>query len=372
MTLNFSAPANNLSFGYVSYQILRQLWLKKIDVNFFPIGNTLDFSSFDKAEPEFIQWAQNASAKALKEYSSKDPVFRLWHIQGSHESIGAGNNLFVFHECDALTPTEVNILNNQKSILVSSKYTKEVFEEYGVKVPVHFIPLGFDDIHFKKTDRKYYGDNVTAWGVFGKAEKRKAHLEVIRAWVKKFGNNKDHILHTSIFNPFLSEDQNKGILNQILEGKNYFNVVNLPYVKTLSEHNDVLNSINIVLDLSLAEGWSLPSYHAVCLGKHAILHNATAIQSWATSQNAVLVESTGKTKAADGMFFAENGPFNIGNFFTWSESDLNRAFDEVLEKRRVNPVNEQGIELGKQLTWTNTVDQILKAIEKSEFKYELV
>jgi hypothetical protein len=361
MRYNLHLAVNNLSFGFCSFHILREFWKRGLEVDLFLIGGNLDLSSFNKAEPELVNWIHQSAKNAPRNFSRTNPTLRLWHVGGSHESVGTNQNLFTFFELvDGLTPVEKNILNNQSCIFVSSEETKQTFLENGVTSKIVYCPLGYDTLHFNKLNKKYYDDNVTCWLISGKAEIRKSTPETIRAWVKKFGNNSAHILHLSIFNPFLSPEQNAQWLNQILEGKKYHNIVNLPYVQTLSQLNDVYNAADIVLDLAKNEGWSLPSFHTLGLGKHAIIHNSSAMKGWANKENSVLVESSGKTRAVDGMFFSGQGDYNIGNFWTWSEPDLMRAFDEVLVRKAISKTNTEGLKLREQFTWEKTVDTILE------------
>lgn len=51
--INYNGPINPLSFGNVSYNFLKHLYRKEVEVCYFPIGNNLDFSAFDKAEDDF-------------------------------------------------------------------------------------------------------------------------------------------------------------------------------------------------------------------------------------------------------------------------------------------------------------------------------
>lgn len=361
MELNLQLPVNNLSFGFVSYQILNELHKRGQAIHYFPIG-PVDLSSFNKITPEFVSWLQNAGNNALRDYKKTNPTLRLWHINQSQESVGRDQVLLTFFELDQIQETERNILNQQKSIIVTSEEARQVFIDGGVTVPVHYVPLGYDTDHFYKTSRKYYADDITSWGLFGKAERRKSTTEVIQAWLKKFGNNHKHVLNLSIYNGFLSKEQNEAWFNQMCGGKKYFNINYIPYVKTLSELNDLYNAVDVALELSKNEGWSLPSFHTLGLGKHAIVHDASAMRGWANAENAVLVESSGKIKAADGMFFPESGPFNVGNFWNWEESALMEAFDKVLERKNANKINEAGLLIPQNFTWKNTVDKILEIL----------
>ena len=42
--INYNGPINPLSFGNVSYNFLKHLYRKEVEVCYFPIGNNLDFS----------------------------------------------------------------------------------------------------------------------------------------------------------------------------------------------------------------------------------------------------------------------------------------------------------------------------------------
>lgn len=368
MNINCQIPINNLSFGYVGFQILQELYNKKVDFSLFPIGplKPENFDSFDKANPDFVKYVFSSASSSLKTYNKKDPTLRLWHIGGSQESVGENQVLLTFFELDQITETEANILNNQKAVIVTSEEAKQVFLRGGVKVPIFYVPLGFDKTYFHKTNKRYYSDEITTFLISGKLEFRKATAEVIQAWVKKFGNNPLFRLHINVYNPFLSPEDNKNILNQIYQGKRYTNVVdNLPYVKTLSEVNDTYNSCDIVIDMG-NEGWSLPSFHTTGLGKHAILLNCAGIKGWATSQNAVLVQPSGKKQVYDNIFFHKGVPFNQGNIYCFKEEDLLLAFDEAIKRKISNKINTEGLKIPSDFTWEKTVSKILNILANEQ------
>lgn len=356
--LNVNVPINSLSLGFCGYNIVNQLLKKKVDFNFYALGNEVDTSSYNSRDRDFDAVISNKVNSFKRNYSRRDPVFKCWHINGSESSIGTGNHLFTFHELDSLTPVEVNILNNQEQVFVSSRESVDVFYEYGVKVPVSYIPLGYDTDHFKPTGRKYL-KGVTTFGIFGKFEKRKNTAKTIRAWLKKFGNNPLYKLHCFIYNPFFTPEQNKEIAIKIVEGKEYSNVNFFGYTKTLAELNDAFNCCDIALDMSGGEGFSLGSFHCVGLDKRAIVHNVTAMKDWVVdSPNIKLVEPHEKIPAADGIFFAKEGDFNIGNIYGWSEDNFISALDEILTVKPT-PIRK---EFTEKYSWSNTVDTILEKI----------
>lgn len=361
--LNLQLPINNLSFGNISFGILNELYSRKFnDFVLFDIGQP-DLTAFDKrrTDEDFIGWVNDKRRDSLKRFSKKDPGFKLWHISSSESSISKEQNLFTFHELDEITEVEKNILNNQSKVFVSSNYTKEVFIEGGVTVPIIVLPLGFDSVHFHDTGKVYHPKEVTHWSIFGKFENRKRHLKTIKCWINNYGGNYAHILNLSTYNPHLSPEQNNGMLAQVFEGKpKPFNVNIIPFSPTLSEFNEVLGNTDIVIDMSGAEGFSLPSFTAVCLGKHAVIHNNTGMKEWATNENAVLVEPSSKITSKDDIFFRNTGDFNIGNIYEYNEYDLFKGCTEALKRKESNSINLAGKELINRFSWSNCVDEILK------------
>jgi glycosyltransferase involved in cell wall biosynthesis len=353
--INVNVAVNSLSLGFCGYQITSQLLKQGVPFNFQNLGNEVDTSCYNKRAFNYDSTISSKLQSFRKNYSRRDPVFRLWHLAGSESSIGTGNHLFTFHELDSLTPAEVNIANNQEQIFVSSRESVEVFKEYGVTVPVSYIPLGYDTNHFYPTGRKYL-KGATVFGIFGKFEKRKNTAKTIRAWLKKFGNNPAYRLHCFIYNPFFTPEQNKEIALKIVEGKDYNNINFFGYTKTLGELNDAFNCCDVVLDMSGGEGFSLGSFHCVGMDKRAVIHNVTAMKDWVVdSPNIKLVEPCEKNPAADGVFFAKEGEFNIGNVYGWNEDEFLGALDEVVKVESV-PVRE---EFTKKYSWENTVSEIL-------------
>lgn len=358
MNCNLYLPLNSLSFGFVSYNILREFYNRGISPNIFPVGGQVDISAYNNEE-DFILWLNSCLSKAKKKYNRDLPSASLWHINGSEMSVGNKNSLMTFHECSGLTQTEVNILNNQNKVFVTSKYSKQVFEDHGVERPIVYTPLGFDSRHYKVLNKRAYPKDKCAIYLGAKWEKRKSTDQAIRLLKKKYGNNPNFVIHLQVYNQHLDQNTNQALLSQALEGNKPFNFNILAPVKTQNELNQCYNAIDIVLDLSKAESWSLPSFNCVALGKHAVVHNAPGISEWATPENSVLVESNGMEPAIDGIFFSGQGEFNIGNWFTFDENAASEALDRAVERWRVNPVNEEGLKL-QNMTWFDSVNKIIE------------
>ncbi len=361
--INFTAPLNTLSFGFVTWNILFELFKRESSFNYFPTNGQLDFSAYNRMSEEFKNFIVLKSRFAREKYSRNDHEVKLWHIQQSEAAIGKKVTLFTFHELDSLTPVERNILSNQDNILVSSKYTKEVFETNFVNVPVTYCPLGFDKQNFYKIDKTFYPDKRLVFSVFGKFEKRKGHEKVIKAWIKRFGKNRSYMLHAHIYNPFYTPEENVAIRGMLCDRQQPFNVSFPPFVGTLQEFNECINAANIVIDMSGGEGFSLPSFHALGLGKHGVIHNCSAMKDWANDKNAVLVPSSGKIEAYDNKFFMAGGDYNQGNIFDFDADAFIDACEKAESRFISNPVNKEGLKLVDKFSWSDTVDTILKIAE---------
>ena len=353
--LAFNLPLNSTSLGQVSLSILRELFNRNIDINLFPIGN-IDVGT-QKQDQDFISYIQKSINSSYKEYNRNTPIFKLWHLNGSLESFSKKQVLLSFYEVDSPTETETNIIKNNEKVLFSSNYTVSLFKSIGVN-NVEFIPLAFDNTHFKQTTKR----NIKAvqFGLFGKLEpQRKRHLKTIALWAKKYGNNPNYSLNCAIFNHFLEPQIQSQIISQALGGQNYFNINFLNYMPSNEMYNDLLNNTDIVLAMSGGEGWGLPEFQTVALGKHCLGLNAHAYKNWMTAENSVLIDPNGKIPCYDNIFFKEGLEFNQGQIFDWDEKDFLDGLDKVEQRYKENPNNIEGLKLQQQFTYSKMVDSIL-------------
>jgi hypothetical protein len=361
--INLEIPVNNLSFGNCSVNFLKELFKKGINPTIFPIGERVDFSAFEGSiTPEFLDWFKANASNSQKLHNRDTPTFKLWHINGSLNSLSKDQFLFTFYELDSPTRTEINILNNQKKVIVSSNYTKTIFEQFGCN-NIEYCPLAFDSSSFFKKEIKNKDDKII-FGLAGKLEKRKQHHKVLTSWVKKYGNNPKYMLNCAIRNPFLTPEQESSAISNLLGGNSYFNLNFLDFMTHNSTYNDYLNSNDIMIGMSSGEGWGLPEFQSVCLGKHAVILNAHSYKDWANSENSILVNPTNKIPCYDGVFFREGTEFNQGSYFDWNEDEFISACEDAEKRFENNKDNKFGEELSKKFTWENTTNRILDIINK--------
>lgn len=360
MDLIVDTPINSLSFGNVSYNILRQLWRKGVDVVLFPHGGQANAQAFDKIDKEFAEWLNYCSNNSLEKINRDMASLKLWHLNGSHNRIGSKQALYTFYELDEPTESEINLAKYQDKIYFSSEYSAEKFKSKGVEAEV--VPVGFDE-DFHKTNKKYLDPEIIHFGLMGKFEKRKHTEKIIKLWLSKYGNNNKYLLSVCVTNPFFKEDEMKSILHNCVDGKRYTNINFLPYLKTNSEVNDFLNAIDIDLTgLSGAEGWNLPAFNASCLGKWSLVLNETSHKDWASKNNSILVDSNGKEECYDGKFFQKGSQYNQGNIYTWDSDNVADCMETAVSKK--GQINTEGEKLKDQFSYSHSVDRLLKGIEE--------
>ena len=351
MKILVDAPLNSLSLGNVSYNIIRELIDKGHDVGIFPVSGKIDLSAYDV--PDHLAQKINEGIQNRFDYLSEDiPSLRIWHLNGSEDRKNSKQYLYTFYECNQPTDVERKLCKAQTQTIFSSSYAGDQFN-------CPYAPLGFDKDFFNT--KKQYLQNVVHFGLMGKFEKRKHTAEILKAWAKKYGNNNKYQLTCCITNPFFKEEEMGHIINSCLEGQRYTNINFLPYLSKNNEVNDLLNAIDIDLTgLSGGEGWNLPSFNATCLGKWSVVLNATSHKDWATKENSILVEPTGKFDCYDNTFFIKGSTFNQGEFFDCYEETIISAMEEA--EGKVGQINTEGQKLAEEMSYSKTVDGILSHI----------
>ena len=128
-------------------------------------------------------------------------------------------------------------------------------------------------------------------------------------------------------------------------------------------YNDFLNSSDIVLGMSGSEGWGLPEFHSVAMGKHSVIMNAHGYKSWANKDNSILVEPHSKIEAYDGMFFHKGLPYNQGNIYDFNEEDFINGCELAIKRVENDKVNKEGLKLQEEFTSEKFIENIVSHLK---------
>jgi hypothetical protein len=363
MKIVFEAPLNQVSFGNVCYNFLKEFYKLSISdpsfkISMFPIGE-VKTSAFDKMDKDFSAWVQSIISNRYSSLSKDAVSLKLWHINGAEKRICPKQVLYTFYELDQPTVAENAIVGSQDAVIFSSSHASRCFANANLG-KAYSTTLGFDEDFFE-TKKTYMPDKIS-FLLMGKFEKRKHTDKIVKMWAKRFGNNPKFQLNCSIINPFFNHE----LMKKIILGYRglAWNINVLPYVSTNSEVNDIINSCNIDLSgLSGAEGWGLPAFNSTCLGKWSVVLNATSHKDWATDQNSILVNPSAKIEAYDGTFFNKGSDFNQGCIYDFNEDQAIAAMEKAVTLVEAGKINEQGKITRQNFTYEKSVRQIVSIIK---------
>jgi hypothetical protein len=160
----------------------------------------------------------------------------------------------------------------------------------------------------------------------------------------------------------MSQEENQRVVHELLQGESFFNVNFVGFMNSNEVYNDFLNSANIIIGMSGGEGWGLPEFQSTAIGKHSVILNAHVYKDWANDENSVLVSPSGKVDSHDGKFFIKGADYNQGQIFTWEEDAFISGCEEAIKRVESNPLNENGLKLQEDFTYSNTLDKILELV----------
>ena len=115
--------------------------------------------------------------------------------------------------------------------------------------------------------------------------------------------------------------------------------------------------------MSSGEGWGIPEFSSTAIGKHAVILNAHAYQTWANEKNSVFVNPLDqKIDCYDNVFFKKGADINQGQYFNYKEDDFIAACEEVVKRVESNRTNLEGLKLQEEFTYSKTVDSLLELV----------
>ena len=155
------------------------------------------------------------------------------------------------------------------------------------------------------------------------------------------------------------------LINRILDGKKYFNIQFLDFMSKNNVYNDYLNSADIILGCSGGEGWGLPEFHSVAMGKHSVIMNCTGYKEWADDKNSVLLEPASKIDSQDGVFFHKGSEYNQGKIFDFDEDSFIDCCEKAIKRVESNKLNKEGLKLQSDFTYLKTTDKILELLKNA-------
>lgn len=355
MDLLLELPLNRLSLSQFGYNVLRELYNRGDEIGVIPIGD-VDLSAYQPSQ-DFMKWLQVSVDRRFKILRRDVPSARIWHIQGSDNLRTPDQHLLTFYECSVPSDYEKTIVALQKKTLFSSNYSAEKFAGVG---NVGQFSCGFDPDFTPKGDKQHFQDRVT-FLLAGKWERRKETEKIIRAWVKKYGNNRKYSLNLLVSNPFFKPEDNQALFAKACGNQRVWNINYLPALSTNDEVRQLIEQTDIDLSgLSAGEGFGLCSFNATAMGRWSIVSNHTSHKDWATAENSILVEPDHEFPVYDGVFFRQDSPVNHGVFYGMTEENMIAAMEKAEKFAKTS--NPEGEKLREKFSYKKVVDNIIQQL----------
>jgi len=229
-------------------------------------------------------------------------------------------------------------------------------------------PLGVDTSIFNNSQKVVRNFSKCVFLNCGKWEKRKGHDLLLEMFRKAFPTELDVELWMMPSNPFL--EQRPDLVKLKDEWERYYKsdsrVRIIDRVSTHQEVAEIMRATDCGIFPSRAEGWNLELLEMMALGKNVIATNYSAHTEFCNDQNSSLIEITDFETAFDGVFFD-------GSSGEWA-SLVGKPFDQAVQHMRhfyekwsneEHTYNMPGVETAETLSWSNTVDNIQKAMNGS-------
>ena len=125
----FKGPLNSLSFGNVTYNFLREMYRKQMNVAIFPIGDDIKLDAFDKIDENFKKWMVERVQNRFHLVKKDIPTLTMWHLNGSEQRITPDQYLYTFYETNEPTLVEKSICDLQNKTIFSTNHASDAFKK---------------------------------------------------------------------------------------------------------------------------------------------------------------------------------------------------------------------------------------------------
>lgn len=347
--LNLSCPINKLSYGYVSTNILRELYRLDNKISLFPIGRV----EYEKEDEQVVL----SSLQNSHLWNKYTPSLKIFHqnLLAEHP-ISSKKIGFPIFELDQFNKIEKHHLSSQDEIFVCSQWAKDIVLNNNIGVDVKVIPLGVNKEIFHYKENKINRGKVVFLNI-GKWEKRKGHDLLARAFYEVFNKVDDVELWMVPKNYFISPElENKWVDYYKSNLGNKVKIIGpLDNAKQIAE---IIQKSDVGLFPFRSEGHCLPLLEMLSCGKRVVTTNYSGPTEYLNKDNSVTIDPDGLEYALDDVFF-----FGDGSWAKLGESYY-RAFCEALwaeyelAKKNGKQVNNFGLITSGEYSWKNTAQKI--------------
>lgn len=366
MDVNFTAPFCSTSYGMVALNVTKELLKLGHRVSIFPIGPI----DGQEIPPQFHESIRIGLENA-KFFNPDAPSVRLFHQFDLAQHVGRGKRIgWPIFELNKFSLIEIHHLSAQDELIVCSQWAKTICEKAinnkGPYTPINIVPLGVDSTIFSPAQFKDQKKPTTFIHI-GKKELRKGHDFILECFEKSFSES-DNVLLIMIWGnnilDFRIPKESKSWVKMYENSRMYkAGKIHLhEWLPTQHHVAKLLQQSDCGLFPSRAEGWNLDLLEAMACGLPVITTYYSAHTEYVNDDNAYYVKGNGLEAAYDGVWFHGQGEWLHIDETSKAGVVAQMQFIHNAKQRGDNLFNKAGVETAKKFSWTNSAQQLIKAL----------
>ena len=261
MQLNYFAYCNSTGYSEAAQSYLLSLLKVKPDIN-------IKMHFINHKIGDGVSKNRKQLFTALHKKELKEPSTNLYHcIPPIYQKTGKKNIGFCVFETINPPPDWISKMNEMDAIITASSFNKNIFENNGVKIPIHVVPHCFDSNLFNENVPNNGRFDKTTFISIGTWKKRKNWESLIKAWYEAFEYRHNVCLLIKTDKP----DELKATVHHIKTNFEWRSKLTAPIyceenpICDFEEIPSILRKGDIYISCSLGEGFSLPILQAMAM-----------------------------------------------------------------------------------------------------------
>ncbi|MHA2279305.1 MAG: glycosyltransferase family 4 protein [Promethearchaeota archaeon] len=264
MQINYHAYMNSSGYSISAQDYILAMLRVKPDVD-------IKIHLINQKMNEGISRNRKQLFTALQKKESIEPSLNLYHsIPVRYRRPPGKTKHFGFCVFETISPPKdwINVMNNMDAIITASHFNQNVFENSGVKVPIHVIPHCFDSEIFHRDVTCPGRYNKTTFISIGTWKKRKNWEMLIKGWYEAFESRHNVCLLIKTDKP----RELRATVEHVKRTADWRAKTTAPIyceenpVCDFEDIPSVLRKGDIYISASLGEGFGISGLHAMALG----------------------------------------------------------------------------------------------------------
>lgn len=342
-------PINQLGYGTVGFNILKNFIENGQEVCYFPMGN-----------PECPNIYHEMIAKSVQNQDNcnfNDPALTIWHQWQLENRLGRGKNTVIsFFELDSLNNREINNILNHDHFIASSQWMKEIVTKHIPNINISVVPMGVDSEFYKPVFIPRPDDKPFTFLNVGKLEIRKGHDILHEIFSKAFTKEDNVQLNIAWHSPFVDNSEIekwKVMYKESPLGEK------INFIDRVGDLRPIYADADCGIFPTRAESICLPAIEMLSCNKPVIITGYSGHTEFCDQFNSYLVKIDELEQAFDGIWFHGTGNWaKIGD----NQIDQFVEYMRFCYKTRMN-INPNGRSRAEALDWKNVSKQISEIIK---------